>query len=347
MSLTNKQCFNCKASLPNEAIFCLNCGQKHTDGRITLRLLIRDFFSEQFNLDSRIFRTLLAIFIPGKLSVEFFKGKHKTYSSPLRLFLISALLFASVTAFLLFQDSNIGGENLNKMIHENERRSVLTTLDSVVLDQKIIFSNKKVNDALDSVKIQMKTELGNPKDSLFIGDNIEFLDFNPPIISYQDFETMTPKELGDLYGKDYGFWEKLFTIQVIKSIKKGDSLVQYLFSKITIALFFMMPFLAISLKIIYLGTKKYYVEHLIFSFHFHAFLFLLFSISIPIAVYFGGGLIGFSFLIAFVYLLIALKRFYKQGWFFTLLRMFITSIVYLVHLIIFMVFTAIISFLLF
>ena len=109
----------------------------------------------------------------------------------------------------------------------------------------------------------------------------------------------------------------------------------------------MMPFLAISLKIIYLGTKKYYVEHLIFSFHFHAFLFLLFSITIPIAYYFEGGLIGFSFLIAFVYLFVALKRFYKQGWFFTLLRMFITGLVYWIHLIIFMVFTAIISFLLF
>jgi len=347
MSSPFKQCYNCDTPLPEAAKYCLKCGQKYTTGRIKLRNLLGDFFADQFNLDSRIFKTMLAIFIPGKLTEEFFKGKHKTYSSPLRLFLVTAFLFGSVLAFQLFQDSDIGANNMNEMIHTNERRSVLKALDTITIEQKKIFSNKKVNSALDSVMIQMRIELDNPTDSINLSEEIQIGTFDLPNISRDDFEQMSPKELGDSYGKDMGFWGKLLLTQGVKTIKQGDNMIQYLFGKTTLAIFFMMPFLAIFLKIIYIRRKKFYVEHLIFSFHYHTFLFLLFTGAVMLTNYLGGVVIAISFFIAFVYLLIALKRIYQQGWFKTLLKIFIIFIIYLFLLIIFMSFTAAIGFLLF
>ncbi len=347
MSSTLKICYNCDTPLPEAAKYCLNCGQKHTTGRIKLRNLLGDFFAEQFNLDSRIFKTLQAIFIPGKLTEEFFMGKHKTYSSPLRLFLVTAVLFASVLAYQLFQDNDIGSDNLNEMIHENERRSVLKTLDTITLKQKKIFSDKKVASALDSMVVQMRDALDAPSDSIILSKEIQIAGFKLPNISRDDFEKMSPSELGDSYGKEMGFWGKLMLTQGVKSIKQGGNLLQYLFGKTTVALFFMMPFLAFFLKIIYIRGKKFYVEHLIFSFHYHTFLFLLFTGVVLLVPSVGGPLIAIGFLIAFLYLFIALKRIYQQGWFKTLLKIFIIFIIYLFLLVIFMSFTAAIGFLLF
>lgn len=348
MSSTSKECFNCNTLLPEEATYCLHCGQKHTTGRIKLRNLIGDFFAEQFNLDGRILKTTQTIFIPGKLTEEFFIGKHKTYSSPLRLFLITAVLFATVLAFQLFQDKDLGTSNLNEMIQENERLHVLRILDTISLEQKNIFNSKKVDNALDSVSVHMWEALDNPKDSIMLNDEIKITDgFELPNISRDDFEDMSSKELGDTYGKDMGFWGKLFLRQGVKSVKQGDNLVQYLVGKTTLALFFMMPFLAVFLKIIYIRRKKFYVEHLIFSFHYHAFLFLLFTAVVLLQPYVGGGIIGIGFFIAFVYLFISLKRIYQQGWFKTLLKIFIISIIYVILITIFMSITTAIAFLLF
>jgi len=347
MSSNSKQCFNCNTSLPSEATYCLSCGQKHTTGRIKLRNLIGDFFAEQFNLDSRILKTAQSIFIPGKLTEEFFLGKHKTYSSPLRLFLITAVLFASVLAFQLFQDKEIGANNLNEMIHQNERFHVLRKLDSIHLEQKNIFKNTIVTNALDTVSAHLWDALDNPNDSILLNDEIKIGNLNLPNISRDDFENMSSKELGEHYGKDMGFWEKQLLTQGIKTIKQGDNLIQYLFGKTTLALFFMMPFLAFFLKIIYVRRKKFYVEHLIFSFHYHAFLFLLFTIVTLLEPYVGGSIIGIGFLIAFVYLFVSLKRIYQQGWFKTLLKICIISFIYIILITIFMSITIAIGFLLF
>ncbi len=347
MSSNSKQCFNCNTPLPSEAVYCLSCGQKHTTGRIKLRSLMGDFLAEQFNLDSRILKTAQAIIIPGKLTEEFFLGKHKTYSSPLRLFLVTAVLFASVLALQLFQDEKIGGNNLTEMIHENERFHVLLKLDSIHLEQKGLFKNTTVNNALDTVSAHLREILDNPSDSILLSEEIQIANFNLPNISRDDFENMSSTELRDSYGKDMQFWERLLLTQGVKSIKQGDNLAQYLFGKTTLALFFMMPFLAFFLKIVYIRRKKFYVEHLIFSFHYHAFLFLLFTLVTVSQSYLGGGVIGIGFFVAFVYLFISLKRIYQQGWFRTLLKICIVFFIYLILLVIFMSITAAIGFLLF
>ncbi len=44
-------------------------------------------------------------------------------------------------------------------------------------------------------------------------------------------------------------------------------------------MFILLPLFAIILKLVYVRKKKYYYEHLIFSFHFHAAIFLSLLIS--------------------------------------------------------------------
>ena len=48
------------------------------------------------NVDSKIFRTMGAIFLPGKLTEQYFKGRHKRYVPPLRLFFVMAVIHFAV-----------------------------------------------------------------------------------------------------------------------------------------------------------------------------------------------------------------------------------------------------------
>ena len=99
---TNKlNCGNCAHPISEAAKFCSNCGQKNTDGRISISSFFSVFFSTVFNLESKFFQSISHIFIPGKLTLEYFKGKHKRYFHPVRFFIVSALLLLASISHLL------------------------------------------------------------------------------------------------------------------------------------------------------------------------------------------------------------------------------------------------------
>ena len=86
-----RTCPNCYYPLPRFGQYCSHCGQKYTDGKVTIKELMGDFLSNTLNLDAKIWRTLLALFVPGKLTIAFFKGRQQRYIHPLRLFFILCL----------------------------------------------------------------------------------------------------------------------------------------------------------------------------------------------------------------------------------------------------------------
>jgi len=116
---------------------------------------------------------------------------------------------------------------------------------------------------------------------------------------------------------DGWFMTKVYA-QVLKFYKArdGGSILQAFYDTVPIALFFLLPIFAFILKVLYFN-KGTYAHHLVFSFYYFSFLFTVFSII------FGVNMIWeipdwIDFLVAastFIYLFIALKRFYGQGWF--------------------------------
>lgn len=81
------------------------------------------------------------------------------------------------------------------------------------------------------------------------------------------------------------------------------------------------------LALLYFSFRKYYVEHLIFSFHYYSFDFfcksvfaLLFILSAALGKEIPSMVLNFFYPVAFVYLLFALRRVYRQTWPWTLLK---------------------------
>src|SRR5262249_58024449 len=102
-------------------------------------------------------------------------------------------------------------------------------------------------------------------------------------------------------------------------------------------MFVLMPLIAIFLKLFYIGSKRYLTEHFVFTLHFHALAFtvmllvmLLGSLSHHVLwlAPLGHKLNTLAVWYIVIYLFLALRFFYRQGWFMTGLKFFMLFISY-------------------
>lgn len=331
MNLDENQqvCRNCEAPLGDADRFCPQCSQKNTTGKESVGTFISEFISTTFNLDSKIFKSITSLFIPGKLTKEYFRGKHKSYYHPLRFFLVVGLAFFAILAshvnqqgafFSMYNDSD--KENIYQ-------QKTLATIDSL----------KQVSDstsipAFDSLIAVLNNKL-----------NVRFDSFSLPTVMYKIVNTdgreilMAKKDLIELdhealfekYQVAPGRFNRLQFQQIIKIIKDGQSFSSFLVGNIIWATLFMMLVLALVLKLFYYRRKNFYVEHLIFSLHIHTFLLLLLFLNTIYTSLRSSSLEGFSLLIllAFViYTFIALKKYYQQSYPKTILKFVVITIIY-------------------
>lgn len=91
-------CLNCGTVLRGQ--YCLECGQRAGTRLISLWELTRDAFGDLFELDSRIWRTLIPLALrPGKLTEEYLRGRRARFMPPFRTYLVLSLLFFVIAFF--------------------------------------------------------------------------------------------------------------------------------------------------------------------------------------------------------------------------------------------------------
>ena len=132
-----------------------------------------------------------------------------------------------------------------------------------------------------------------------------------------------------------------FNRQLIRKVGRFNSndpedvkqLIHAILKSISLTMFIMMPLTAILLLFIFY-RKKYYYEHLIFSIHTHTVFFILFSLILCIQQFisesFGAKCWIWAFLISLIYLILSLKRVYKQSWRRTIFKLVLMSIPYFI-----------------
>ena len=149
-------CLNCHYPLSEFDKNCSQCGQKPTDGRTTMHDLLHEFIHTLFHLDGKFFWTLKHLFVPGKLTIEFFKGHHKRYAHPIQLFLVlGALTFSAVVS-----RSHKAEEAIQKRTEEKKaqlvRYNYLTKLKKISLDLRGKMDDKARKNVVDSLFLEMK-----------------------------------------------------------------------------------------------------------------------------------------------------------------------------------------------
>ena len=356
-STERRYCRNCYHPMPPAGDYCHHCSQKYITGKITFKELIGEFLEAVFNVDSRFFRTARALFIPGKLTEDYFLGKHKRYIHPLRIFLVLAVVHFALLSLLINNSSDLSIDEWNQRGEEDAYFGLYR--DSLKSVTTLIIKESSDKDKAQAFVDQLLKKLPQKqRDSMDYGYfkltddwSIETDQFN---VARKDLATMKAKDIIEQQNID-GFFSRLFATQVIKVNQEGGNFTKFILGKLIWMVFLMMPILGLILKLIYTRRKRFYVEHLIFSFHYHAFAFLVFSIAFLIEFCFLGswdvledGLhYATGIIIIWIYLYKAMRRVYEQKSWKTFFKFIILNWAYLFIFSVAIIFTFIISLFLF
>ena len=269
------------------------------------------------------------LFRPGFLTEEYVKGRRASYLNPIRMY-----LFISAVFFLLYANRFVSHDDLIK-------EKTHTSSDTSKKQKSTVVSGiRKLTDSLDAT-------MEGPEDHKLVilanGDTItgkERDHFTPAnLASYDSFQRLLPKADRNTGWGD-AFMRK--TIQFQSSSKESRKEMQHrmlahFFHSIPYMLFVMLPLLALLFKLLYIRRKQfYYVSHGIFIIHYFCFTFIA-LLLIMYANRFGvaGHVIAVILqLCVLVYLYIAMLKFYKQGWFKTLVKFMLAYFISLIILIV-------------
>jgi hypothetical protein len=329
-------CKNCENSYEKGFQFCPHCGQK-TEDELTLGVLFYNTISNYFSVDARFFKSYIPLmFKPGYLPKKFIEGKRLLYLHPAQMYLFISVVFFFLFSFITretteqFDTALKNGFDKKEMVLDSINAN--TEIDSIkakqflkpLIESKMPIEGVKNYNELDSIlKPQNKDQIVNSS-----------FDFNEKkidsliAISAPDSEIYKAMGLNDDAGV---FMQKLYK-QVLKFYKQrnGGSILQAFYDSIPIAMFILLPIFALLLKLFYY-KKGRFSHHLVFTFYFFSFLFMVFSILILADLIWTipAFLIGLVMFSTFFYLLLAIKNFYRQGYFLSFFKTGMISFLFL------------------
>ena len=365
-AVATKPCANCGA--PMHGPYCYACGQPEKGMIRQLASVMHDVLDTVFNIDSRVFRSLLPLYFrPGYLTLEYFAGRRVRYVTPFRLF-----FFLCIVAFFAIQIAlNLGDEkftwnhgginggdvNTAQTVADVEKRSAAElaginkaieapnmpegTIDSLKKAREKI--QKRADERLAYLKArdeaQAKGEKPPPDPNIEDDGDIQ-LDgktwdpaAHPLKVSWlPDFANT---ELNDMLVRAKE--------NVVAAKKDPRRLIEAVFSRLPWTLGILMPLFAVLLKIVYIFKRRLYMEHLMVALHSHAFIFmslLLLAILAMLRKWATVSAPGVEWVLSLlrdavwiwlpIYLFLMQKCVYRQGWFMTTIKYSIIGICYTV-----------------
>ncbi|MDJ0748772.1 MAG: DUF3667 domain-containing protein [Woeseiaceae bacterium] len=335
----HEHCLNCGTRLHGQ--YCGHCGQRATSRLISLWELLRDAFGDMFELDSRLWRTLIPLLRrPGQLTRDYLEGRRARYMPPFRMYLVLSVIFFVVAFFdprdnfsLLFEpEPPPTAEELEaeEATREEALDKAVEQLDELAAEG--ILPEEQATEALRQLEEQRD---GRADITIYSSDDASDLNFD------YDEETRECTVTGE---ESLPAWlQRRLTEDRLKKIcervaaDKGKAIGALMLDNIPVALIVLLPFMALVLKALYPLSRRYFVEHLLFFVHFHSFFFLLLTLQIlfsrlaglvwvpePVVILI---IVTASFYIP-VYLYKAMRRVYRQGHVFTLAKYVVLAVAY-------------------
>ena len=326
-----RRCKNCNTPCDLEYKFCPECGQELADN-LTFGVLFHNTIENFFSVDARFFRSFIPLlFKPGVLARRFVDGKRLSYLHPAQFYLFFSVLFFFIFSFSIRKADSQVSQALSKGFdQEVVPDSVRIQRDSVAIEKarEAFQENRKFMGLSDEEAQEIDSAIasgqGRPEMS-FSFDREELDSLIAAGAPEKDlYVAMGMKE-------DAGALTRRFFAQLLKFYKqKGDGILQTGYDTIPIAMFFMLPIFALLLKIFY-WRRATFAHHMVFSFYFFTFLFTAFCILLLAEMVLDIPFwIEFLFFLSFiVYLIIAMRNFYRSSWIGAFLKANIITFIYL------------------
>ncbi len=339
----SKSCLNCEATLLAHSTHCHNCGQSIKAARMTVFALFSELFTNLFNLDGKIWKTLRSMWIPAFLTKEYISGKRKTYFNPARFFAINLILhFLLLTYTMSYSDLNL---DMLEDAAEITKSELVTKYDTIATSL-IPSSNSSEIDTLR--KALFGDALHVDQDTMF-SSIILYNDMSEYGILKKDAYSLTPNELNEKY-KISGWYNRLFVRQAIRINKNRESTLTYIIGNLTWVVILVLFFIAALMKLLYIRGGYFYVEHAVLMMLLHAKAFFVLNLSMLATVLipntnedFMGGFTAIIYIITSIYFFVTMKIYYQQGLFKTFIKFIIVGICYLIALFFFMLIVSLIG----
>ena len=328
---TTEQCKNCEQTFDSSFEYCPHCGQEATDN-LTFGVLFSNTIENYFSIDARFFSSFVTLMLkPGILARRFVDGKRLKYLHPAQFYLFISVVFFFIFSFTVRKADNEVSEVIKKGFQQEiNLDSLPVNSDSVRIAEarNALKKNQEIIGISDEELMELDSVMSsNPQAAnISFGFERELLDSlivaGAPLD--QKFEAMGMKD-------DANAFSRRFYAQMLKFYEKqGGGILQVLYDTIPIALFLLLPLFALFLKIFY-WKPAIFAHHLVFSFYFFTFIFTSFCAillvnkvwEIPIWL---EVLICFSFVI---YLMLALRNFYRSSWVSAFFKASIISFLYM------------------
>jgi hypothetical protein len=369
-----KYCQNCYYPLPYKAKFCAHCGQKASDGKVSMGAMLKKLWTTTFHLEGKFFRTVGQVFVPGLMTERFFEGKQNRYPHPVRLFLVAMFFFLVALNWMLKDvESRKSGSIFSfSTVVQNEKgdtvkltsrtffqhleyQSVLSDFrkdyEALPPEWRTSETRKAVDSLLKSYKFKHMASLGEGlPDSL--AEELDTVSFNlvdrPIRLASLDVVRYDPDEIIRRY-KIEGWVNQITVRQGIKSMKEPDALVHAIIGNLTWTLLALVALMGGVLALLYVRQRRYYVEHFIFLLHFHtgALLVLLAAVVGIWRGAIGAAWLGFVIFATAIAMYFAMRRYYGQGWFITFLKWLIYCLMYLAGFVFLFILGAVVVFFVF
>jgi hypothetical protein len=336
-SAENPNCLNCGTRLRGQ--YCGSCGQRARSRLISLWELLSEAFGDLFELDSRLWRTLIPLLVrPGQLTRDYLEGRRARYMPPFRSYLVLSVIFFVIAFFdpqdtfsIFFEpppeptaEEIAQAEEDRRLAAAEDERKIKEAKEKLAeLDADGILPEALVEEIADD-NDEFEIRLGTDSEGDFF-ENCE----TASISDEEDMPEWLKKRLTD---------ERVRTICERNKARGVENFGDAIVDNIPIALFVLLPLMAIVLKLLYPLSRRYFVEHLLFFLHFHAFFFLILILQILFARIVGwvalDGAISTIILVATsfyipVYLYKAMRRVYGQGHMVTIFKYLLLVIAYL------------------
>jgi len=383
-------CENCGAPLTGE--FCAQCGQHAIDYRRSILRVLWDAADSFLNWDTKFLKTLVMLLTrPWELTNDFNAGKRARYVHPLRLYLIASIIFFLLarainlnspdSVELTAQDRAELATDLSKLTGPDspltpEQREKIEAARTKLADGRGVLTEDERAGLKEAFRAFLKSGL---KKSIPAEDRVKMAVAiaripkvsDPPAASIPGEPpqppdpgvsvTPKPNKKGTIhFGPPNGpktplqeWMEGQVKEKIGEDGSKAKLFVDTLRSNIPGMMLCCIPLFAFVLKVLYIRSGRFYVEHLVYALHIHTFLYMAVIITELLdmganrtAPALSGWITGLMSCAIAIQIFLSVRRVYRQGWFVSALKFLFGGIVYCVILVLAVGATALVTLLL-
>jgi hypothetical protein len=294
-------CENCATPLQGD--YCHACGQSVHNPTRHFGHAVEEVLESFWHLDGRAFRTLRDLMVPGRIARNYLAGQRVRYIAPLRLFVILSLLTFFIGKLVVHVDGQpiqFGGEG-GAAIGKAQTVAEVEQIEARLLKELSVAEKESakvpgVNAALIAARARIQGEAASR-----IAELKDEAEASKPATTTA---TPVPAPAHDegpnsgLVNPDGKPWDaKTNPVKIawlpgfandwlnrkigraqdnLKHMEGNtDKFVQAALGAVPTALFLLMPVFALLLKVLYLGSGRHYLQHMVVALYSHAWLLLM------------------------------------------------------------------------